>query len=100
MPADPTLAQYQQVAGASFTLHVGDSEPGLELQLHQVSEHAPSPGAPRPQPFTLTFVGPAGAHLPQATYRLTQASLGELDIFLVPLGPLADGRQRYEAVFN
>jgi len=38
--------------------------------------------------------------LPQATYTLEHTELGELDIFLVPVGPDGGGRQQYEAVFN
>jgi hypothetical protein len=53
----------------------------------------------RPVPFNLVFRGPLSPLLPQRTYRLANELLGELDLFLVPLGPDAEG-QRYEAVFN
>lgn len=52
-----------------------------------------------PAPFSVLFRGPAEPVLVQATYRLRHASLGELDLFLVPLGPRDDGIG-YEAVFN
>jgi hypothetical protein len=36
--------------------------------------------------------------LAQGTYRLSHPQLGELELFLVPLGPAAEGMQ-YEAAF-
>jgi hypothetical protein len=48
--------------------------------------------------FSLVFRGPAAQALPQSTYPITHAELGELELFLVPLGPDAEG-MRYEAVF-
>ena len=50
-------------------------------------------------PFTLTFVGPLQPVLPQRIYRLEHAGVGEFDLFLVPVGPNAQGMQ-YEAVFT
>lgn len=37
--------------------------------------------------------------LPQATYRIENANLGVLEVFLVPIGPDESG-MRYEATFN
>jgi hypothetical protein len=48
--------------------------------------------------FSLEFRGPAETFMPQGTYPLTHAELGELTLFLVPLGPDADS-MRYEAAF-
>ena len=54
--------------------------------------------------FTLLFggslFGPNQRHyLPQHIYPLEHPTLGQLNIFLVPLGPQA-GEMRYQAVFN
>jgi len=54
-------------------------------------------GVRRPQ-FSLVFRGGPEAALPQSSYRLAHADLGELELFLVPIGPDA-GRMRYEAAF-
>jgi len=51
------------------------------------------------QPFALTFVGPAGLRLPQQIYRMRHAKLGEMEIFLVPVGDDQTGSM-FEAVFN
>jgi hypothetical protein len=37
--------------------------------------------------------------MPQGTYSLGHAELGDLELFLVPLGPDGDARMRYEAAF-
>jgi hypothetical protein len=51
-------------------------------------------------PFSLVFHAPGGELLPQQIFTLRHAELGELAIFLVPLGP-QDGRgMAYEAVFS
>jgi uncharacterized protein DUF6916 len=54
-------------------------------------------GAERRQ-FSLVFRGPLQPFLPQATYRLEHQELGVLDLFLVPIGPDAEG-MRYQAAF-
>lgn len=100
MPIEPLLAGFLDAEGSVFVVAAGESWPSLELQLVAIEQHPASPGAPRPQPFTLAFAGPADLRLPQHTFRLSHATLGELEIFLVPSGPGADGRHRYEAVFN
>jgi hypothetical protein len=50
-------------------------------------------------PFTLTFVGPLQPVLPQRIYHMEHAAVGEFALFLVPVGPSAQGMQ-YEAVFT
>ncbi len=50
-------------------------------------------------PFALVFRGPPGGHLPQAIYDLKSAELNLSGVFLVPLGPDAEG-MLYEAVFT
>ena len=45
------------------------------------------------------FVAPAGPFLPQAIYPVMHPALGTMEIFLVPVGPLAGGNG-YHAVFT
>jgi hypothetical protein len=84
----------------TFLMDVGAIE-RVELELVEVTafgcEGAP-PGAVR-QPFSLVFRGPKGASYPQRIYRLEHEQMGVMEIFLVPLGPDAEGT-RYEAIFN
>ena len=51
-------------------------------------------------PFSLVFHAPGGELYPQQTFTVRHSKLGELAIFLVPLGPQQDGTMAYEAVFS
>lgn len=73
-------------------------DPAAQFVLIEVTPLGMDRHAPRHEPFALTFVGEPG--LAQAIYELDHASLGRLDLFLVPIGPAPDGRVLYEAVFN
>ena len=74
----------------------------LRLKLVRLTRHGIHPGAPRPDPFSLEFVGPPEPVLPQAIYAFEHPAMGHFDLFIVPLGPIGrtDARMRYEAVFN
>lgn len=58
--------------------------------------------------FSLIFHGPANQLLPQKLYTLTHDTLGEQQIFLVPVGEMTEGEgegrkvvgYKYQAVFN
>jgi hypothetical protein len=50
-------------------------------------------------PFSLIFSGSAECTLPQRLYRLLHEELGEITIFLVPVGLDAKGAS-YQALFN
>jgi hypothetical protein len=92
-----------------FAPHVGDrfdvrlgEDRTLPLDLVETTEST-EPGGRGPDgqtrlQFSLVFRGPAAPALPQATYGLSHAELGELELFLVPSGADADGVQ-YEAAF-
>jgi hypothetical protein len=90
-------ATFERYTGSTFVVEL-DGEP-VPVTLATVTRLPSGPGSPRAQPFALLFVnnGPA---LGQRTYRLAHADLGVLDIFLVPVGPQADGELGYEAIFN
>jgi hypothetical protein len=51
------------------------------------------------EPFALTFVAGQPLRLPQGTYKMRNASLGEMDIFLVQIAADQSG-STFEAVFN
>jgi hypothetical protein len=91
---------------SSFSPHVGTAcrlftAPGaapIELTISEVQLF--KWGAPeRRAPFSVFFHGPAGPPLPQGIHHLEHDQLGTLDLFLVPIGPDAQG-QRYEATFT
>ncbi len=72
----------------------------VELVLAEVRPRTASdPPRSGRQAFALTFTGPAAPVLEQRMYTLRNETLGELTIFLVPVG--VDGeRMLYEAVFT
>jgi hypothetical protein len=49
--------------------------------------------------FSLLFVAPTGPWLLQAIYPVKHPSLGTMEIFLVPVGPVPGGNG-YHAAFN
>ncbi len=50
-------------------------------------------------PFALVFRGASDLMLPQRLYELQHQKMGDLTLFLVPIGPDDKGMQ-FEAVFN
>ena len=95
MPADLatlTAEHFESLLHERFS--VGSQ---FEVELAEVSA-TDSPGPSRSQ-FSLLFRGGPRPPLPQGIHALEHATLGRLELFLVPLGPDASG-QRYEAVFT
>jgi hypothetical protein len=70
----------------------------LVLQLSQARPWGSGAGTER-EPFALTFRGAPQLRLPQGIYKISNAQLGEMEIFLVQL---ADDQtsSAFEAVFN
>ena len=89
-----TMAIFEPHAGSSFAV---PGVPPLKLEAVRESGQA-RPGSRAP--FALEFSAEHDGYLAQGTYILTHAALGELELFLVPLGPGANGLMRYEAVFG
>jgi hypothetical protein len=90
---------FEQAGHEPFVI-VGRHENGesdVVLRLDEV-RRIDRPGEGR-QPFSLFFVGPPAPLLGQAIYRLDNAVLGPLEIFIVPIAASADSTQ-YEAVFT
>lgn len=95
--ATADAATFAPHRGTAFDV-AGDDDAALVLELVEVNERgAGSPGG-RAQ-FSLLFRGPSSPVLAQQIYPLRHAELGELELFLVPVGPI-DGGFGYEAAFN
>jgi len=98
--AELTLARLAPLVGSTFSVALG-APWDLRLELAEVTALA-SPtsfnGAFR-APFRLIFHGPAQPVHPQAILPLEHSQLGRIEIFLVPIGPDAQGMQ-YEAIFT
>jgi len=95
LTADTFLAH----SGTEFEVRDLGDEP-VVLVLAEVRSLGHQPQAPRVDPFALEFVGPSKPVLEQRIHGLGHPALGELEIFLVPIGVDPDGGVRYEAVFN
>lgn len=101
--AELTLERFAPLAGSTFSVALG-SPWNLRLELAEVAALSPQTsftGAFR-APFRLIFHGPAQPVHPQATLPLDHPQLGRCEIFLVPIGPGAQGRNimQYEAIFT
>jgi len=93
-----TAATFEPHRGTDFAVQVDGEE--ARLRLVEVRAYPHQPRAPRTDPFSLQFVGPAQPALDQRIHRLEHPDLGVLELFLVPTGLVPGGERRYEAVFN
>ena len=80
----------------TFLLEAGDYI-RFPLRLDGVERLRGAPG--RREPFSLFFEGPPEARLPQRIYRLEHDTMGQMEIFLVPIAASADS-VCFQAVFN
>jgi hypothetical protein len=94
-----TADDFAPLTGDVFALDAGEHGQ-LELELVDVrpGEWPAGPAASR-APFSLRFRGPREPIFAQQIVRLEHAGLGQLEIFVVPLGVDDDGAT-YEAVFS
>ena len=97
-----TLNDFSPHLGSKFKLHM---DSGRHLDIELVEATPLSMGGARPAhlsprgAFSIIFFAPSEAELPQQIYRLEHEVLGELEIFLVPIGRAASGL-KCEAIFN
>lgn len=88
----------QQMAehiGSEFDVSI-DSSRTLRLTLTDVVESVKTKHS---EAFSLFFRGPSDTFLPQRTRTMKHPTLGEFELFLVPVAQDKNGFQ-YEAVFN
>lgn len=90
-------ADFQACLNDVFVLTIDDYRD--ELELIQVDRHEDRHSIDERDAFSILLQSKAEQILPQQIYRLQHATMGELDIFLVPIGQDENG-VRYEAVFS
>lgn len=66
-----------------------------KLELTSATDHSNA----QLEQFSLIFTGPVSPCLPQRLYALSHPQMGNVELFLVPVGPDKTG-MRYEAVFS
>ncbi len=79
-------------------LFQSDNGSQCEMKLVNVLGYGRSLSGGR-EAYSLYFTGPSSPVFPQKIYPIKSALLGELELFLVPIGPNAEG-MGYEAVFT
>lgn len=95
----PTEEDFKRHVGTKFSVRINGPQP-VELELDEVKGY--SAGAREPggmERFSLYFHGPGDAMLPQGSFVMEHPSMGELLLFMVPIGRDERGF-RYEVVFN
>lgn len=90
---------FQPCLNDMFTVNTGEDN-GPQLELIEVKPIGESdPNAKNRQPFSLLFRGPMEPLLQQKLHQLKNSKLGEMQLFLVPIGP-DDSGMLYDASFN
>jgi hypothetical protein len=96
----------EQLTCDMFSEHVGETfrlalESGdtLDLELIEAELSRIQETKSDRAPFALVFRGDPETVLPQCLYHLKHDTMGDVSLFLVPIGPDEQGMQ-YEAVFN
>ena len=99
MPASLTEAEFSKHVNTVFRLKLNE-EATADLELVLVKGYLTNPGDQEGmERFSVFFKGPGKPFLPQHTYALSHEGMGDIELFLVPVGQDGDGF-RYEAVFN
>ena len=89
-------AQFAACLNQDFEIVFSDGT--LPLKLTEARPLGVRPESIR-EPFALTFVAGRPLRLPQGIYKMRNATLGEMEIFLVQLAADQTG-STFEAVFN
>ena len=97
-PNQFTLAEFSPHVGTTFNIRLS-SDNSVDVKLVEAEV-----GASNPDQFSLLFHDPnasVASHLRQSIYPFAHEQLGELEIFIVPVGPDSEGKGvLYEAVFS
>lgn len=96
-----TFDLFETRVGEQFVVSAEDVPP-VPMELVEATEGTDHGGTgPEGQQrlqFSLLFAGPLEPTLPQAIYTVDNEALGQVDLFLVPIGP-DGGLMRYAASF-
>ena len=93
-----TFESFSPHLNSSFALGLGEAAVDLTLTQATRQPMRPFPGMIR-EPFSLIFRSGSPVVLPQRIYPLIHASMGRLDIFIVPIARDVQGVV-YQAIFN
>ena len=93
-----TEEEFSKHVGTEFYVKAGEGE--LKLTLAEVKGYMSEPTEQKKmERFSVFFDGPSDVFLSQQNFQMHHETMGEFDIFLVPIRNDESGL-RYEAVFN
>lgn len=95
MPIRLTKAMFEQNLNTKFWLLDESAQPHVMDLIELTNGHS----SPRQEQFSLRFRGDRNQVFPQRIYPMKHDSIGDFDLFLVPIGR-DDAGTYYEAVFN
>jgi hypothetical protein len=99
MAAELTQEEFSRHLNTKFRINAETPQP-VELELTGVLGYRPEPNEQQGmERFSAVFSGPPDVFLSQGVYALTHEQMGDIQLFLVPLGSEERGFN-YEAVFN
>ena len=81
------------------TFHIATKDAPLALTLTEAETVGGAPAEGARQAFSLVFRGPEDPFLEQQVYAVEHASLGRIELFMVPIGKAEDGFD-YEVIFT
>ena len=88
---------FNGVLNQAFTLELNGST--YPLELISVDRLVDSATVGDRVAFSIVFRGDSELNLEQQIYHISQDTLGDMELFIVPIGP-DDKGMRYEAVFT
>jgi hypothetical protein len=89
------IEDFSALVDTDFEMQAGTATMPVKLAKVDPAGNSGRPGGA----FSLIFVAAKGPLLPQAIYPVSHPALGNIEMFLVPLGP-AHGGNAYQAVFT
>ena len=96
MPKDITHLDFESILGETIELEAGEGR--FQAKVDSVNLLRQNPGQQR-QPFSVELLADIADSHAQQVYQLSHPILGELTLFVVPLGP-EKGGMLYQVVFN
>jgi hypothetical protein len=94
-----SFARWTELVETLFVLRPGSAKPVELMLVSAVRGSDISTHKGKTENFSLIFRGPDNRPLPQQMYVFEHSQLGRFDLFIVPTGRNAEGRE-YEAIFN
>ena len=96
-----TSADFVPLLNQDFQIVAEGMEPvtAVLIDLTELGKEPTEDDLVNRRAFSLVFRIADDTYLPQQIYHVSNQTLGELDIFLVPLGPDKKG-MKYEAMFT